>query len=30
MSMDKQAEQWKTTIDLLCLSAEEGHAEAKR
>ena len=27
-SCNKQAEQWKTTIDLLCLSREEGHAEA--
>ena len=25
---NKQAEQWKTTIDLLCLNREEGHAEA--
>ena len=23
---NKQAEQWKTTIDLLCLNREEGHA----
>ena len=23
----KQAEQWKTTIDLLCLNREEGHTE---
>ena len=27
---NKQAEQWKTTIDLLCLNREEGHAEAER
>ena len=27
-SCNKQAEQWKTTIDLLCLNREEGHAEA--
>ena len=27
-SCNKQAEQWKTTIDLLCLNQEEGHAEA--
>ena len=26
-SCNKQAEQWKTTIDLLCLIQEEGHAE---
>ena len=24
-SCNKQAEQWKTTIDLLCLNREEGH-----
>ena len=27
-SCNKQAEQWKTTIDLLCLNREVGHAEA--
>ena len=27
-SCNKQAEQWKTTIDLLCLNQEEGCAEA--
>ena len=27
-SCNKQAEQWKTTTDLLCLNREEGHAEA--
>ena len=27
-SCNKQAEQWKTTVDLLCLNQEEGHAEA--
>ena len=27
-SCNKQAELWKTTIDLLCLNQEEGHAEA--
>ena len=27
-SCNKQAEQWKTTIDLLCLNREIGHAEA--
>ena len=25
---NKQAEQWKTKIDLLCLNREVGHAEA--
>ena len=25
---NKRAEQWKTTIDVLCLNQEEGHAEA--
>ena len=29
-SCNKQAERWKTTIDLLCLNREEGHAEAER
>ena len=29
-SCNKQAEQWKTTIDLLCLNREVGHAEAER
>ena len=27
-SFNKQAEQWKTTIDSLCLNKEEGYAEA--
>ena len=27
-SFNKQAEQWKTTIDSLCLNREEGHADA--
>ena len=27
-SCNKQAEQWKTTIDLLCLNQDEGHTEA--
>ena len=26
-SCNKQTEQWKTTIDLLCLNGKEGHAE---
>ena len=26
----QQAQQWKTTIDFLCLNREEGHAEAER
>ena len=29
-SCNKQAEQWKTTIDLLCLNQEEGCAEAEK
>ena len=29
-SCKEQAEQWKTTIDLLCLNQEEGHAEVGR
>ena len=29
-SFNKQAKQWKTTIDSLCLNREEGHANAEK